>query len=174
MSKSKIPDYSQYFIAALNAANTPSATTTALEGDINNTLNWARGGDYRNPPHNAFLSLEDPAKAEKRRELVTNAGDLGISALGSLNGGAQKLIAENDKNNFAQEEQGNYQNQVANAFHNATNAAMGISQQDQQRRLGILGSTTGLASAQLNQPKQTPWWQSLVQGLAGGASAAAV
>lgn len=156
---SKAPDYTAIFQQALNQANQHSPVEDAISGDALSTLNWARQGDYRNPPKNAFFSFEMPAMRKKRRDLMTNAGNLGVSALGSLGGGAEKLIKSNDDANFAQDEAANYQNNIASAFGNARQAGTDLAAMDQQRRMGVLSTTAGLASNAQNQPK---WWQSLL------------
>lgn len=156
---SKAPDYTAIFQQMLNQANQHSPIEDAISGQALQTINWANQGDYRNPPKNLFFDFEQPAVRQKRRELMTNAGDLGISALGHLGGGAEKLIKENDDLNFAQDEAANYQNNIRNAFMNAGGAGKDLAALDQSRRMGILGTTASLAGNQQNQPK---WWQSLL------------
>lgn len=162
MGKSKTPDYSRYFEQALAMANQRDPLQDALSGQAMETINWAKGGDYRNPPKNLFFDFEQPAVRKKRRDLMTNAGNLGISALGSLGGGAEKLIKSNDDLNFAQDEAANYQNNIRNAFQNASMAGKDLSAMNDSRKMGILSTVGGMAQSQAQQPK---WWQSLLGAL---------
>lgn len=156
---SKAPDYTALFTQMFNQANQHSPIEDAISGQALDTINWAKKGDYRNPPKNLFFDFEQPAVRQKRRELMTNAGDLGVSALGHLGGGAEKLIKSNDNLNFAQDEAANYQNNIRNAFSNASMAGKDLASMDQSRRMGLLSTTAGLAQSQQQQPK---WWQSLL------------
>lgn len=162
MGKSKTPDYSKYFEQALAMANKPDPLQDALSGQAMETINWAKQGDYRNPPKNLFFDFEQPAVRKKRRDLMTNAGNLGVSALGSLGGGAEKLIKSNDDLNFAQDEAANYQNNIRNAFQNASSAGKDISAMQQSKQMGMLSTLGGMAQGQAAQPK---WWQSLLGAL---------
>lgn len=154
--------------AALAAAKEKTAGEKILEEQSAKALTWAGKGDYRNP-HDAgmFVNFGDPAMLNRNRELTMNAGNQGISALGSADPNYLATMKENMKAHQAESDAGQYESDIKEGVGNAAAAAGKAEGLDISRKMGVLGVTSDLYRNQ-----KPAWWKFLLSGASQGAGMA--
>lgn len=158
--------------AALTQAQTVSPYEQRRANFDNAVLDWGNSGDYREPPKEArvFFNLFDPAERRRRREMEMGAGAQGTAALGAASPTALALDRQNRMDEDAEDGARGYQQTAATLVSGALEDQGDLSRLDQNRRLGVLGTTAGVYQNERNRPK---WWERLMQGFTQGAASAA-
>lgn len=144
----------------------------ALDNAALKTLKWADTGDYRDPHSGGiFLNYSDPAMLARNDELMMNEGAQGTSALGTPDPNALANVRTNALAHRAENAAGQYEKDVKEGVGTAAGVAADESKVDLSRRLGVLGTTADVMKADANRPK---WYNYVLQGAAGGLTAAAI
>ena len=167
----------QQYQSALTAAQTPSAAEQALTTEALGNQKWLAGGDYRSAPHGVFFSLVDPAAARRQRELQTNVGATGISALGTPNATALGLAKQNMDDENANDTAANYQSEVSNLADKTAGILGSLGSADTNRKMSILSNLGGMYQNSQNQWAQQAFkpgfWQQILPSVLGAAGSAA-
>lgn len=162
----------QQYNQALQQAQTPSPYEQRRAAFDDEIINWANSGDYRTPPAEArvFFNMFDPAERRRRREMEMGAGAQGTAALGAASPTALALDRQNRADEDAEEAAAGYQDTAARLVGGALEDYGDLTRVDQNRRLGVLGTTAQVRAAKASKPA---WWERLIQGASGGAQALA-
>ncbi|MFL6285712.1 MAG: hypothetical protein ACJ74Q_21450 [Pyrinomonadaceae bacterium] len=155
---------------SLTTAQTVSPYEQRRAAWDNDILDAANSGDYRTPPKSArvLFNLFDPSERKRRRELEMGAGAQGTAALGAASPTALALDRQNRNDEDAEDAAQGYQQTWSNLVGGALADEGDLSKLDQDRRLGVLGTTSSVYNTKQQQPK---WWQTLMGGAMQAGSA---
>lgn len=167
---------SQY-TQAMQQAQQQDPYTKILGEQATDIATWAKGGDYSNLPKGVFASYVDPAIHKRQRDLMSNAGAQGISALATPNSNLLALNKQNLDDEWGRDTAQNYQGQVTNTVNAARGILGGLGSQETEKRFNILNSLGGQTSQansnminyQAKLASQPSGWSKFFSGLASGA-----
>jgi hypothetical protein len=122
--------------------------------------------DYLKPYFNLYNN------ASKDTTDQAGVGLLGNNALAGSNGRLATLIGEQQKSRRQEDASGQLYNAANQARADATGEGNVISAADTNQRMGVADLSERRYTNYLNRPRQTPFWQTLLQGgmMAAGAA----
>lgn len=158
------PDVEQK--ASLAAVRTPSAGEQFLTNEATSMLDTIKAGDYTKRPKNIFFNFADPAQRAAQREMMFNAGNQGVFALGAPDPNLLAVNRQNLTDEHARDSAAQYEQDWADAGIRATGMLGNVASLENQREGSALGATTSMWNTRDARPR---WYETLI----GGASTAA-
>lgn len=115
--------------------------------------------------------MMEPSMRQRQRSQIMGAKGQGVAGLGAPDPNLIALQKNNIAAHQAEDDAGQYEQDVSQGVGRAAGLAGDLSQMDQSRKLGVLGATSNIyGNAQRIAASQRPWWQTLLGGVASGAS----
>lgn len=143
-------------------------TDEALSG-----AEWLKKGDYSAMPKGMFFDFKSPVEQNEQYKKLLNVNQGGTFSLGD-NGGrgeAQNLQNKYLQDKFARDASQNYQDNISGAASNIRSALGATADAKTGLDARVFSAMQGLTGTVASLPQKTPWWQQVLKGAIGGASA---
>lgn len=158
----------------INAMKNPKSNPAqeALTNEALTGYEWLKRGDYAQKPTGMFFDFKNPVEQAEQYKKFANVNQGGTFALGDNagKGQAQGLQSKYLSDKFARDASQNYQDNISNSAGNIRSALAGAAGQAGDQQAQIASAIGGFGKLVASMPQKTPWWQSLLSGVVGGAS----